>query len=151
MITRDLTTEQSNRPEIDFIEMENPFNPMLMVELRFPGDLAGTNNDDFLLESLNIQLEQQGLLAKFDNFVTMQHIDSYFLQYGCPPINISLPPSTLISNASSAFKLQRTGISILEDGSHFPEEENLLSSRAQAVHLPGVLESLTDQPSKFLA
>ncbi|KAH9464487.1 hypothetical protein Pst134EB_004020 [Puccinia striiformis f. sp. tritici] len=144
MITRDLTTEQSNRPEIDFIKMENPFNPMLMVELRFPGDLAGTNNDDFLLESLNIQLEQQGLLAKFDNFVT-----STIKILPIHPTN--LPPSTLISNASSAFKLQRTGISILEDGSHFPEEENLLSSRAQAVHLPGVLESLTDQPSKFLA
>ncbi|KAH9464479.1 hypothetical protein MJO28_001838 [Puccinia striiformis f. sp. tritici] len=180
--TRDLTTEQSNHPKIDFIEMEKPFNPMLMVELRYPGDPAGTNNDDFLLESLDIQLEQQGLLAEFDNFVTstikimpihptestgahfpyqisqdevhsliyavqiepanlrpeqVQQNDSSFLQYGCPPINISLPPSTLISNVSSAFKLQRTGISIHEDGSHSPEEENLLSSRADNMQASG--------------
>ncbi|KAI9618252.1 hypothetical protein H4Q26_012607 [Puccinia striiformis f. sp. tritici PST-130] len=159
--TRDLTTEQSNHPKIDFIEMEKPFNPMLMVELRYPGDPAGTNNDDFLLESLDIQLEQQGLLAEFDNLSPIsqdevhsliyavqiepanlrpeqvQQNDSSFLQYGCPPINISLPPSTLISNVSSAFKLQRTGISIHEDGSHSPEEENLLSSRADNMQASG--------------
>ncbi|POV99464.1 hypothetical protein PSTT_13768 [Puccinia striiformis] len=66
-----------------------------------------------------------------------------------PSISAYLHP--LLSQMQALLLNFKELISILEDGSHFPEEENLLSSRAQAVHLPGVLESLTDQPSKFLA
>ncbi|WAQ85808.1 hypothetical protein PtA15_6A437 [Puccinia triticina] len=173
---QELTNEQLNHPEIEFIEMEKPFNPMLMLELCYSRDsLSTAPDDDFLIDSLDIKLEQEGLLPEFDNFVGRtikivpihptqppadnlpyrisqnevhsliyavqiepadlppeqgQHRDSSSLQYGCPPIYISLPPSTLISNVSSAFKHRKSGIPIVQEGHHVSEDENMLSSAA---------------------
>ncbi|PLW23259.1 hypothetical protein PCASD_16414 [Puccinia coronata f. sp. avenae] len=177
---RELTADQTNHPEIWLVEMEKLFNPMLMLELCYQGDATGASEEDFLVESLDIKLEEQGLLPEFDNFVAStikikpihptqpsgdnlpyrisrseahnliyvvqiepanvlpeqgQQHDSSFLQYGCPPVNISLPPSTLISSVRSAFTHQKAGIPIVKD----PEHENVSSSAAagRADHAQG--------------
>lgn len=170
---RELTVDQLNHPEIRFIEMEKLSDPMLTLELCYQGDVVGSFDEEFLVESLDVKLEEQGLLPKFDHFFTSTikilpihptqpsgdnfpyrisrnevhslifivqidpadtlseqapHHDASFSQYGCPPVNISLPPSTLISSVRSAFKHQKTGIPIVDEGLHVLEDENLSSS-----------------------
>jgi len=173
---RELTVDQLNHPEIGFIEMEQLSNPMLTLELCYQGDVIGTFDEEFLVESLDVKLEEQGLLPEFDNFFTSTikimpihptqpsgdnfpyrvsrnevyswiymvqidradtlseqapHYDSSFSQYGSPSVNIiSLPPSTLISSVRSAFKHQKTGIPIVDEGLHVSEDENLSNSPA---------------------
>jgi hypothetical protein len=170
-----LTAQLSNHPEIGFIEMEKPFNPMLKLELSFPEDSMGNADDEFLVESLDIKIEKLGLFPEFDHSATStitiipihptqppdgnlpyrisrneihnliygvqiepadllpeqgQRHDSSCLQYDNLPINISLPPSTLISSVNSAFNHQKTGIPIVEEGHQVAENDNLSSYTA---------------------
>ncbi|KAA1101491.1 hypothetical protein PGT21_022455 [Puccinia graminis f. sp. tritici] len=172
---RGLAAQLSNHPEIGFIEMEKPFNPMLMLELSFPEDSMGTIDDEFLLERLDIKIEKQGLFPEFDHSATStitiipihptqppdgnlpyrisrneihsliygvqiepadllpeqgQRHASSCLQYDNLPINVSLPPSTLISSVNSAFNHQKTGIPIVQEGYQLAEDDNLSSCTA---------------------
>jgi hypothetical protein len=49
--------------------MQKLFNPMLMLGLCYQGDATSASKEDFLVESLDIKLQEQGLLPEFDNFV----------------------------------------------------------------------------------
>lgn len=61
-------TQPPYYPGVRFVTMDESPHPMLMVELSRPQD--STCLHDFILENIDIQLEEEGIVSEFDNFVT---------------------------------------------------------------------------------